>query len=40
MQIKLKNVDKIKKADMQLEGITIILTSKNVPSDIIESLCR
>ena len=35
MQIKLKNVDKIKKADMQLEGITIILTSKNVPSDII-----
>ena len=35
MQIKLKNVDKIIKADMQLVGLTIFLTSNNVPSDII-----
>lgn len=35
MYINLENVDKIKKANIELKGITIILTSKNAPKNLI-----
>ena len=35
MYINLENVDKIKKANIELKGITIILTSKYAPKNLI-----
>lgn len=35
MYINLENVDKIKKANIELKGITIILTSKDAPKNLI-----